>query len=69
MLLKIDVDSKDIIFNENGRIIIKVDHFGAFANVAHLVTTAGYTKNDFDKNKGKSNKTLFVGINGGLSLE
>ena len=68
MLLKIDVKPEDIIFNENGRIIIKVKRYGQFTTAAHLATTDGETKTDFDKAKGKGNKSVFVGINGGISV-
>ncbi len=68
MLLKIEVKPEDIIYNNNGVIIIKLHYYSAFANAAHLVTTDGNTKEDYYENRGKSNKTLFVGINGGISF-
>jgi hypothetical protein len=70
MLLKIDVNPKDIVFNENGRIIIKLEYYSQFATAAHLSTVSGSTKKDFDTAKSvKKQKTLFVGTVGGISLE
>lgn len=68
MLLKIDVKPEDIIFNKDGRIIVKLHYYAEFSNGAHFAVTKGETKEDFDTNKGLSNKSLFVGQKGGLSL-
>lgn len=54
---------------KNGRIIVKVDYYAEFANGAHICTVDGHSLEDFYSNKAKSNKTLFVGQNGGISLK
>jgi len=68
MLLKIDVNSENILKNEGGRIIIKLDYFSEFSTGAHLCTIKGSTLKDFDKNKVQKQKSLFVGQNGGISI-
>jgi len=69
MLLKIEVKPEDILFNENGKIIVQLKYFATYSNAAHLVTTEGQTVEDFAKNPGKSNKTLLVNAKGKISLE
>ena len=69
MLLKIDVRPEDIIFNENGRIIIKLHYYSEFATAAHICTVKGETKEDFDKNGSQASKNVFVGQRGGITLE
>lgn len=70
MILKIDFNPQDVIYQnlEKGRILLKVKYYGQYASVLHLATTLGSTKEDFDKNNGKANKSVFVGVNGGLSF-
>ena len=69
MLLKIDVPrAEDIIYNKNGRIIVKVRRYGQFASAAHLNTIDGETLEDFEANKAKSGKTVFVGGKGGITI-
>ena len=68
MLLKVDVKPEDIIYNEGGRIIIRLRYFTAHAEGAHLCVADGQTKEDFDSNKVMSSKSLFIGQRGGLSL-
>ena len=68
MLLKIDVNSENILKNEGGRIIIKLDYFSEFSTGAHLCTVEGKTLEDFEKNKVKKSKNIFVGQNGGISI-
>lgn len=72
MLLKIDVKPENIIYNEKGRIIIKLDFYSAFSNAAHFQVFNGSTLEDFKKSYGKESRghgTLFVGTRGGLSIE
>lgn len=69
MLLKIDVKPEDIIYNNNGRIIVKLHYYGPWSNGAHLAVTDGETKSDFDKNKAKKSRSVLIGTNGGISLE
>lgn len=69
MLLKIDVNSEDILINKNGRIIIKLHYYSRFATGAHLVTVKGNTLEDFKKNNANYIKSLFVGQNGGISVK
>lgn len=68
MLLKIDVKPEDIIHNDKGSIVIKLHYYTAFAMAAYLVTAHGYTMEDFDNETKYKAKSLFVGINGGISL-
>lgn len=68
MLLKVDFNPADIVFQTNGQIIFKCKYYAEFATVLHVVTTKGSTKEDFDKNDAIKNKNLFVGQNGGISL-
>ena len=68
MILKIDVNSKNILKNNGGRIIIKLDYFGEFSTGAHLCTVEGKTLEDFEKSKVKKSKNIFVGQNGGISI-
>ena len=68
MLLKIDVDPEDIIFNKNGRIIVRVHHYAIFSHVCHLTTVDGSTMEDFRNNKTKTDRIVFVGVGGGISL-
>ena len=69
MLLAIDVKPEDIIFNKNGRIIVKVNYYAQFSIGAHLWVTDGETKKDFEKNKVLYAKTVFIGGKGGISAE
>ncbi len=69
MILKIDYDPKQVIHQGEGRILLKVNYYSAFASSVHLATTRGETISDFNNNDAKSGKTVFVGVNGGLSLE
>ncbi len=69
MLLKIDFKQDDVVFQEDGRIILKVKYFAEFAKGCHLGTTKGETVSDYHKNKALSLKAVFVGRRGGLSFE
>jgi hypothetical protein len=69
VLISIKVDPNNIILNEDGRIILKVEHFGPFANPVHLITIKGETVDDFYGEKALKSKTVLVGVKGGLSLE
>ena len=68
MLLKIDVKPEDIIYNKGGRIIVRLKYFSAYADGAHISISDGQTKDDFDGNKARNQKNLFIGQRGGLSL-
>jgi len=68
MLLKIDVRPEDIIQNTRGRLIIKLHYYAAFATGPHLNTVEGSTLEDFERNKAKAGKTIFVGSKGGISF-
>ena len=70
MLLKIDVNPEDIVYAGGGRIIVKLHYYAPFAHGCHLSVFEDETKEDFDKLERKSKpKTIFVGVNGGLSME
>ena len=68
MLLMIDVNEKDIIINEGGRIVIKLRYFSALSNAAHVLTMNGETVDDFDNGTARKHATLQVGQQGGISL-
>ena len=68
MLLKIDVSPEHILQNENGRIVIELHYYNAFATGAHLTTVEGKTLEDFENNKAKRSKSIFVGTKGGISI-
>ncbi len=68
MILKIDFRPEDVIFQGKGRILLKLNYYASFSNGCHLATTEGTTQKEFDKNKAKASKTVFVGQKGGLSL-
>lgn len=80
MLLKIDFKPEDVVYQANGRIVLKVHHYGPFAHGCHMLTTTGETMADFDsatfahidrtaKHKIKRSKTVLVGVSGGISLD
>ena len=69
MLLKIDYDPKDVIEQSDGRIVLKLHFFSAYAQGAHLCTVEGESARDFRINPVRRAKALFVGQNGGISLE
>ena len=68
MLLKVDFNQENVVYQRNGRIILKCNYYAQFATLLSVVTTKGATKEDFDKNDALHNKQLFVGSKGGLSL-
>ena len=68
MLLKIDVNPEHILQNENGRIVIKLRYYSTFATGVHLATVKGETLKDFENNKIKRSKSIFVGTKGGISI-
>lgn len=68
MLLKIDFKQNDVVFQDDGRIVLNVKYFSEFADGCHLSTVKGETEEDFSKGKGISSKTVFVGQKGGLSF-
>jgi hypothetical protein len=67
MLLKIDFKPEDVVYNKNGRLILKVKFFSAFATAAHMCTVEGHTAEDFGKNKMLNQKNLFVGQRGAIT--
>lgn len=69
MLLKVDFNQDNVVYQRNGRIILKCNYYSAFATLLSLVTVRGSTKEDFEKNDALKNKQLFVGNNGGISVE
>lgn len=70
MLLKIEVNPEDIILNKDGRIVVRVTHYGPFANAAWLTIHDGETVGDLVPHRAKrSGKTLFIGVNGGMKLD
>ena len=68
MLLKVDFNQENVVFQRKGRIILKCNYYAQFATLLSVVTTKGTTKEDFDKNDALKNKQLFVGQKGGMSL-
>ena len=68
MILKIDFRAEDVVYRGRGRILLKLKYYAQYSNGCHLATTEGHTKKDFDKNRAKYGKTVFVGGKGGLSL-
>ena len=68
MLLKVDFNQENVVYQRKGRIILKCNYYAQFATLLSVVTTKGTTKEDFDKNDAVINKQLFVGQKGGLSL-
>jgi hypothetical protein len=72
MILKIQADrNAEILKCENGEMILKVNYYSAFANGAWVVSASGNSLEDLkgDNAQYKKGKMLFVGNNGGLSLE
>jgi hypothetical protein len=69
MLLKIDYDPKDVIMNEEGRLVVKVPYYSAIGLGASLFTCSGDTLEEFNKAINGKHSHLWVGHNGGLSLE
>jgi len=68
MLLQIDVSPEEILKNEKGKIIIKLNYFGEFATGGHLCTVEGSILEDFKKGKVRKSKAIFVGQKGGISI-
>lgn len=68
VILKIDYDERQVISKESGQILLHVKYYAQYAAGAHLATTKGETKEDFEKNKGRSSKTVFIGNQGGISI-
>lgn len=69
MLLKIDYDSRQVIHEGQGRIILDLKYYAEFATGPHLTTVKGYTIEDFENNDALKSKTIFVGQKGGISIE
>jgi len=68
MLMSIQVKPEDIIFNENGYIVIKLHYYSQYANAGFVCTVEGNNMEDYHKNDAKKGKNLFVGGNGGISV-
>lgn len=71
ILLKIDFNPDNVLQAdlEKGRIVVKVEHFGPFANGCHLSTVSGSTMEDFDKNSALRNRSVLIGVKGGITSE
>jgi hypothetical protein len=69
MILVIDVKKENILQNERGRIVVKLDFDTPRARGAYMYTTDGDTLADLGRNMPKSSKVLSVGWKGGISLE
>ena len=68
MLMSIQLKPEDIIFNENGYIVVKLHYYAQWSNGAWICTTEGENMEDYHKNNAKSGKTVFIGGNGGISV-
>jgi hypothetical protein len=69
MILKIDFNPDDVIYQKNGRILLKVKYYAQYSVACHLATTEGSTKEEFEKHCARANKSVYVGSKGGLSLD
>lgn len=77
MVLVIDVDQRNVLLQEDGRMIIKLKYYSEFATAASMVAVEAETADEarelLDKPRGtkgvKRHKTLHVGVNGGMSLD
>ena len=72
MLLIIDFDENQAVYNKKGRIVLNLKYYADFATGPHFVTMKGHTAKDFENwetNESLSTKTLFVGQRGGISIE
>jgi len=69
MLLKIDFNEDQVVYNEDGRIILDLKYYSKFSIGLHLVTVKGHTVEDFKTNDSLKHKSLFVGQKGGISIE
>ena len=69
MLLKIDYEPNQVVFNEEGRLVIRLNYYAAYARGIHLATVKGSTMQDFRENDVLKSKSVFVGQRGGISIE
>jgi hypothetical protein len=69
MILKISFKPEDVISQANGIVVLKLRYYTAFALAAYLITAEGNTAEEFNNAKIKSSKQLFVGVNGGISVD
>ena len=83
MLLKIDFKAEDVVYKAGGRLVIRVHHYAQYAYGCHLATSEGETGEDWGRANSqnymqpkktkyprmKKHKTLFVGSNGGITIE
>ena len=70
MILKISWDKADVIDRADSFVLLKVPFYGKFAVMAALFTMKGETLMDYRNSKENlSNKRVFIGQHGGLSIE
>lgn len=69
MIARITWDPKDVLESGPGFIIIKCDYYSQFAQVLWIATTKGHTLEDYQKSKKFKGKRVYVGQNGGISVE
>ncbi len=71
MILKIGFKPENIVHvdMEKGEILVKVEHFGPWANGCNLVTVNAHDKETYDANPKLKARTMLIGVKGGITSE
>ena len=69
MIARFSWDPKEVLESGNGFVIIRLNFYSAFAQLLWIAVTKGHTLEDYQKSKRFKGKYLYVGQNGGISVE
>lgn len=67
MLAKISFNRDKVLKITESTVLLEIQHYGSFTDICHIVTSKGWKIEDFKDDNLLKGKTIYAGVNGGIS--